>query len=157
MSDQLNKILTDALDAGHVAGESKQEAANKLKGEGGRLATILTQPFILQCDKLGNSEACIKTFVAPYNLEIVSITTVKTTSADTAVAEMTANAVNPITAATVNFHALTNDTPAVEPLSATPARYEMETGELFKVTWTCGVAGTLDGASLTIQTKPIEL
>ena len=152
---RLDKFL-DMLDEGHKAGESLNEVRNRFKGLGAELAIVVTNMVVLNADKLGNSEACIKTWAAPFPLEITKITGIKTTSADTAVAVMTAAGNNPLTGANVNMHALTADTPASQTLSATAAHKLMSTGDLFKCTFTCGASGTLDGGSITIEFKPIQ-
>ena len=156
MSDHRMKTQLDLLGDGAVAGDSLQQFRQLLLGIGDDLEALLTFTVILAADKLGNNEACIRNWVAPYPCEITAIYCVKSTSADTAVVAFTADGNNPLTAATVNLHALTNDTPASQTISATAANMKMNTGNLLKGTFTCGAAGTLDGGAAVFLIKPIQ-
>lgn len=150
------KEFFDLLDEGHKAGESLQDFRNRLKGSGGEFEALVTDEVLLHSDKLGNNGSCVKNWVAPCKLEIVSITAVKTSSADTATATMTAAGNNPLAAANVNMHGLTNDTPAAQTLNSTAANKQMAAGTQFKCTFACGASGTLDGGAIAIKYKPIN-
>ena len=157
MSDHRLTALLGILGDGAVAGDSLQQFRQLLLGIGDELEALLTFNVTLASDKLAAGEACIKTWVAPFPCEITAIYGVKSTSTATAVAVLTADAVNPLTGTNVDLHALTNDTPASQTLSATATNLRLNTGNLLKATFTAGGGGALDGGTVVFFIKPIKI
>lgn len=152
---RLDRVL-DLFTAGPVAGESLEEFRRKIKSLGVELAALITGQTIITPPTMGAGETHIRTWVAPYALEITAIYGIKTTSADTITATMTADGNNPLTGANIDMHALVADTPTSQTLSATAANKLMNAGDLLKCTFASGGAGALTGGAVVVLYKPIQ-
>ena len=159
---RLDRVL-DLLTAGPVAGESHEEFRRKIRSLGVELAALMTGVAVIGTQDLGAAATEIKTWRAPYDLQITSIYATKNTSSDTITATLVnrdaaANTdKNPLHGTNVNMHTLATANEAEsQSLSATAANLMMHTGDSIMITFATGGGGALTGGSVAINYKPIQ-
>lgn len=163
MAESLIKEYTDRIDAGAVPAESLNHYQNALVGAGAQLEIIAKDTFQLTSDVLGNTGTSVKSFIAPFPLEILEIYAVVNGSTGTAIVATLVNlqapstAKNPLTAANIDIDALTADYVAeAQTISATQANVEMAKGDNLRCTWTTDGSSTLAGSTLMFVVRPIQ-
>jgi len=163
MSDHRIKAFLDTINNGPIPGESLGSFRKRLIGLGTELQALLVGVAVVESEDLGAAGTAIKTWRAPYDLEITSIYGTKNTSTDTATATLVnRDAVantdkNPLLGANVNMHTLATANEAEsQALSATPANLKMHSGDSIMITFATGGGGALTGGSVAINYKPIQ-
>lgn len=161
MANHVLKGLFDFMAEGFRAGEALSQFRNRLKGNEYHLEQAVEGHHSFFANGLTNgsgAESKVEVWGAPCDLQITGITARRAgASANAATATLVADVggsdANPLTAASIDIDALTDDTTTAQTLSATPANLLMKKGELLKCSWATDSAGTITDAVVIIHYK----
>lgn len=163
MTNHVLKSLFDLMAEGFKLGESLSQFRNRLKGKEYLLEQAVEGHHTFFATGLINgsgAESKVELFAAPYDLQITGITARRAgasanAASATLVADVGGSDANPLSAASIDIDALTDDTTTAQTLSATAANLLMKKGELFKCSWATDSAGTITDAIVVIHFKRV--
>lgn len=161
MADSQISKLSGILDGGAIVAESLNHYQNKLSGTGAALEKALWKTAELTTDAMAQSTSEIKSFTAPFDLEILAIYAVKHGATGTATATLvnlhSSTAKNPLTGTNIDIVGLSTDhIPEAQTVSATQVNLEMEAGDNLRSTFTTAATSTITAATVTIVYRPIQ-